>query len=57
MHTDQPEPWTLKRPEPQKTQKTTEPEQQKNTHQLSMFDDGRNDLHGQRYMFDEFDHE
>lgn len=57
MHTDQPEPWTLKRPEPQKTQKTTEPEQQKNTRQLSMFDAGRNDLHGQRYMFDEFDHE
>ena len=55
MHTDTPEPWTLKRPEPQKTHKTPEPEQPKNTRQLSMFDAGRNDLPGQKYMFDEFE--
>lgn len=44
MHTDHPEQWTLKRPEPQKAQKPPEPDQPKNTRQLAMFDAGRNDL-------------
>jgi len=50
-----PEPWTLRRPEPRKPEPPApEPVQHK---QLAMFDTGKNDLPGQKYMFDEFDHE
>jgi len=52
---NQPEPpWTLKCPEPKQQPKPTQPEPVKQR-QLSMFDAGRNDLPGQRYMFDEFE--
>lgn len=52
---NQPEqPFTLKRPEPKQQPKPTQPEPVKQR-QLSMFDAGRNDLRGQRYMFDEFE--
>jgi len=55
MEPQQPEPFALQRTQPRQQQKPPEPQQPKNTRQLSMFDAGKSDLPGQRYMFDEFE--